>query len=106
MWFLPYWRKSDISDIYEALIRRLDKEFPGRIKAMRTDNGGEVVNKCFAAFLKSKGIKHQKSIPYEHEMNGRAENNNRIIVEAIRSVLQGSGLPNSYWTFVVGQCVT
>ena len=45
------------------------------------------------------------SIPYEHEMNGKAENNNRIVLESTRAALQGSSLPNSYWSYAATNVV-
>ena len=42
---------------------------------------------------------HEKSIPYVHEMMGRAENNNRIILNNMRALLQAANMTRGYWTF-------
>jgi len=34
-------------------------------------------------------------------MNGKAENNNRILLEATRTLLQNAGLSSGYWTFAL-----
>ena len=44
-----------------------------RIRKLRTDNGGEYVSKEFEAYLKSKRIFHEVSVPHSPEQNGVVE---------------------------------
>lgn len=57
------------------------------MKALRTDNGGEYVNKELANYLTQKGIRHDLTPPYSPESNGIAERLNRSIGEGIRAML-------------------
>ncbi|CAI7910158.1 unnamed protein product [Closterium sp. NIES-54] len=68
-----------------------------RIKAIRTDGGGEFVNVELEKWMKSKGIKHDVTTPYTPQHNGAAERLNRTLVEAVRSLLQHSKLGNEWW---------
>ena len=58
-----------------------------RIGKLRTDNGGEFVSKEFEAYLKSKRIFHELSVPHSPELNGVAERMNCTLVESARSML-------------------
>lgn len=40
---------------------------------MRSDNGGEYLMKEFIRYLKSKGIRHELTVPYSPQQNGVAE---------------------------------
>ncbi|CAI7808306.1 unnamed protein product [Closterium sp. NIES-53] len=68
-----------------------------RIKAIRTNDGGEFVNAELEKWMKSKGIKHEVTTPYTPQQNGAAERLNRTLVEAIRSLLQHSKLGSKWW---------
>lgn len=46
----------------------------------------------------SEGIEHQYTIPKTPEQNGVFERINRILVEAVRSILVDSRLPHRFWT--------
>ena len=45
----------------------------GRVKCIRSDNGGEFVNKEFEALLIRNKIKHERSAPYSPLQNGTVE---------------------------------
>lgn len=69
---------------------------------MRTDGGKEYVNEDVASFLSKHGIKHTITTPYCPEQNGSAERENRILMEAVRSMLHAkSHLPQFLWAEAV-----
>ena len=72
-----------------------------RIRKLRTDNGGEYVSKEFEAYLKSKRIFHEVTVPHSPEQNGVAERMNRTLMESARSMLSHAGLSNRYWAEAV-----
>lgn len=76
-----------------------------KLKVLRTDNGGEYVNKRVDDYLKSCGIKHQLTIAYTPEQNGVAERANRTITEKARAMLQEAGLPVHFWAEAVNTAV-
>jgi transposase InsO family protein len=62
----------------------VETQFSAKIKKLKTDNGGEYVNKEMTAFLEIKCIIHDLSPPYAYESNGRPERMNRTIVMIVR----------------------
>ena len=104
-WFMPFYRKSEVPKLFSGLVLRLEAQFPNQLRSLRTDNGTEFCNARFDAFCRRKGLEHEKSLPFIHEMNGRAENVNRLTLEALRAALYGANLTTGYWSFA-GDCVT
>jgi len=75
------------------------------IKTLRSDNGGEYINKRFEAYLKAHGIHHQRTTPYTPQQNGVAERANRTIVERARSMIHDRELEYEYWGEAVATTV-
>ena len=72
----------------------MTKESGEPIMKLRTDNGGEYMSKDFQAYLTSKGIEHQLTIPHSPQQNGVAERLNRTLMESARAMLSHSNVPN------------
>ena len=68
-----------------------------RLKAIRTDNGGEYTSRKFQEYLKTEGVRHELTVPKNPEQNGVAERINRTLIETARSMLIDSHLPHSFW---------
>lgn len=65
------------------------------IKVLRSDNGGEYVNKDFIDFFAKEGIKREWTTPYNSEKNGVAERKNKTIVEEARAMMYDQICQNS-----------
>ena len=76
-----------------------------KVKAIRTDNGGEYNSKAMAEYCKEKGICHELTNPYCPEQNGIAERFNRTIIEAAKSMLFHAKLPQHYWAEAMNTAV-
>lgn len=63
-----------------------------------TDNGIEYVSNKFQDYLRTEGVKHERSIPNNSEQNRVAERMNRTLVDIIWSMLLDSKLPKIFWT--------
>ena len=68
-----------------------------KLKILRTDNGGEFTSTQFENFLKSEGVRHERTIVKTPEQNGVAERINRTLIETVRSMLADSKLPPKFW---------
>ena len=68
-----------------------------KIKVLRSDNGGEYVDKDFTDFWTKEGIRREWKTPYNPEQNGVAERKNRTIVEAARVMLYDQDMPKFLW---------
>ncbi|GJZ46504.1 putative ribonuclease H-like domain-containing protein [Tanacetum coccineum] len=67
----------------------------------RCDNGTEFKNKDIIEFYGSKGIKREYSNARTLQQNGVAERKNRTLIEAARTMLADSFLPNTFWAEAV-----
>ena len=79
---------------WKALV---EKSSGKKLKTLRSDNGGEYTSKKFEDYLKSEGIRHERTIPKTPQQNGVAERLNRTLVESSRSMLLDAALPQTFW---------
>jgi len=79
---------------FKALV---EKESGKKIRALRSDNGGEYVSQQFKDFCAAEGIKRELTAPHNPQQNGVAKRNNRTIVGAARAMLHDQGLPLHLW---------
>ncbi|KAJ8872078.1 hypothetical protein PR048_025679 [Dryococelus australis] len=74
------------------------KFFKGKkIKALKSDNGGEYISKEFEKHLRDKGILHRKTVPYSQQQIGNAEKLNQTLMNMTGYMLFGVGLPQKFW---------
>ena len=76
-----------------------------RVKILRSDNGGEYVSNEFQQFCNERGIQRQFTIARTPEQNGVSERMNRTIMEAARSMLFHSKMPQRFWAEAVNTAV-
>ncbi|KAJ9551027.1 hypothetical protein OSB04_015072 [Centaurea solstitialis] len=93
--------KSDVADRIIAFIKRIQVLLGHRVKKLRTDNGTEFRNAKLQSFLEDVGISHNFSAVRTPQQNGVVERKNRTLVEAARSMMAHSGVPQSFWTEAV-----
>ena len=76
---------------------RREKETGLKLKIVRTDNGGEFVNKDFEDTFTKEGIKHERTCFYNSASNGIVERANRTVTEIARCMMQDAKLPPKFW---------
>ncbi|GBM44103.1 Retrovirus-related Pol polyprotein from transposon TNT 1-94 [Araneus ventricosus] len=89
--------KSEVFSIFKEYLSRIQRELGRKLKSVRTDNGLEFCHKDFETFLRDLGIKIERTSFYTPELNGIAERFNRSSMEAVRTMLQDSGLQPRFW---------
>ena len=75
----------------------VERETGRVLKTLRSDNGGEYTSSEFQLYLKKEGITHKFTVPRSPEQNGVAKRLNRTLLEAVRSMLVGAQLSQSFW---------
>ena len=75
------------------------------MKCLRSDNGGEFVNREFDTFLSAEDIKRQLIVPHTPQQNGVAERANRTLVEMARSMIIHAGVEHHLWAVAVNTTV-
>ena len=103
--------KSQAFQHFRAYVKRAEKTTDRKLKAIRTDNGKEFINREFKAFCVSEGIVHQTTTPYTPEQNGVAERMNRTLIEKAKCMMFDASLVKKYWAeavntacFIVNRC--
>ncbi|GKA91300.1 putative ribonuclease H-like domain-containing protein [Tanacetum coccineum] len=72
-----------------------------KVKTIRCDNGTEFKNRDIIELCGSKGIKREYSNARTPQQNGVAERKNKTLIEAARTMLADSFLPNTFWAEAV-----
>ncbi|GJY63474.1 putative ribonuclease H-like domain-containing protein, partial [Tanacetum coccineum] len=87
--------KDETSGILKDFIRQIKNQLNQKVKSIRCDNGTEFKNMDFIEFCRSKGIKREYSNARTPHQNGVADRKNRTLIEAVRTMLADSFLPNT-----------
>jgi transposase InsO family protein len=76
---------------------RAEAEAGCKLRAFRTDRGGEFTSKAFMEYCATDGVQRQLTAPYSPQQNGVVERRNGMVVETARSLLKAKGLPGWFW---------
>ncbi|GKE17436.1 putative ribonuclease H-like domain-containing protein, partial [Tanacetum coccineum] len=93
--------KDETSGILKDFIRQIENQLNQKVKIIRCDNGTEFKNRDIIELCGSKGIKREYSNARTPQQNGVAERKNRTLIEAVRTMLADSFLPNTFWAETV-----
>lgn len=93
--------KSEVLSCFKEFVEICKTMFNCKPKFIRTDNGGEYVNKQLIEYLKQQGIQQQKTAPYTPQQNGVAERKNRTLIEMARCMILESKLEYRFWAEAV-----
>jgi Reverse transcriptase (RNA-dependent DNA polymerase) len=89
--------KSAAAEALKSNLLLLERQAGRKLKAVRSDRGGEYVNESLKKFFAERGVQHQLSAAYTPQQNGSAERLNRTLVERALAMLLESGLPLHLW---------
>ncbi|GJX67780.1 retrovirus-related pol polyprotein from transposon TNT 1-94 [Tanacetum coccineum] len=87
--------------IVDEYSRMVENQNDVKVKQIRTDNGTEFRNSKFESFCNKNGISQNFSSPYTPDQNGVAERKNKTLIEAARTMQNGSVLLKNFWTEAV-----
>ena len=68
-----------------------------RLRAFRSDRGGEFNSGEFVEYCDKLGVKHYTTAPYSPQQNGVVERRNQTVVEMARCLLKSMGMPAVFW---------
>ena len=89
-------KKSDVFSCIQQIVRQVLRDTGYVVKVIRSDRGGELVNKDAAKFYEENLIRQELTAPYNPEQNGAAERENRTVVELVRSMLHSQIVPSKF----------
>ena len=80
----PVAYKSQVASVVVETLVLLQNQCGQKVKRVRTDNGGEYINRELGSYFKEHGIMHEVTAPYTPEQNGAAERLHRTLIERVR----------------------
>ncbi|KAJ0455579.1 putative RNA-directed DNA polymerase [Helianthus annuus] len=95
IYFLKH--KSEVFDKFTMFYKLIQTQYKTIIQILRSDNGGEFINKSMEQFCQEKGIIHQTTCSHTPEQNGVVERKNRILLEITRAMLIEAKVPKFFW---------
>eukprot|EP00253_Pinus_taeda_P009974 PITA_09974 len=86
-WIFFMQKKSETYSKFCEFKALVEKESGRKVKALRSDNGGEFISSEFKDFCSVEGIRRELIAPHNPQQNGVAEWKNKTIVGAARAML-------------------
>jgi len=99
VYFLKH--KSEVPDKFYAFYQMIHTQFGKKIQVLRSNNGGEFVNKSMQEFFRKNGLIHQISCLNTPQHNGVAKRKNRKLLEMTRTMIFYTQVPTRFWPEVV-----
>jgi len=93
----PLKEKSEVGHHLKTFITKAELETGLKVKALRSDGGGEYTAKHVQQYLEDRGITHEMTTADTPQHNGVAERLNRTLLDKTRAMLSDANLPKSYW---------
>jgi hypothetical protein len=90
-------QKSDAFSAIKSYIALVECQLGTKVKALRSDNGGEFTSREWDNYIRQLGIQHIRVPPDAHAQNGRVERVHLAILNLVRTYLIDTGLPQSFW---------
>lgn len=97
--------KSESFEKFKEFQNEVETQSGKKIKALRSDRGGEYLSHEFDHHLKNCGIVTQLSTPGTPQLNGVSERRNRTLLDMVRSMMSFADLPLSFWGYALTTAV-
>ena len=94
MWVEMLKTKDQALEYFRKIKLRVELESDGKLKAFRTDWGGQFTSNMFSVFCSEGGIKHFTTTPYSPQQNGVVERRNQTVIEMARCMLKSMNVPS------------
>jgi transposase InsO family protein len=86
---------------FKEFQNEVENQFEKKIKALRSNRGGEYLSIEFNYHLKQCRIISQPTPPGTPQWNGVSERRNRTLLDMIRSMMSRAELPLSFWDILL-----
>nr|GEV17080.1 putative RNA-directed DNA polymerase [Tanacetum cinerariifolium] len=96
-WVYLLTEKAQALESFKVFKAKVETESGKKIKALRTDRGGEYLSNDFIDFCKQNGIKRQLTTSFTPQQNGVAERKNRTVINMVITLLHAKNMPKIFW---------
>ncbi|GJR59785.1 putative RNA-directed DNA polymerase [Tanacetum coccineum] len=93
--------KHEVFETFKVFQNKVENQLSKKIKAIRSDRGGEYMSHKFVNHMKSCGIVSQPTPPYTPQHNGVSERRNQTLLDMVRSMMNLTTLPKSFWGYAL-----
>lgn len=93
--------KSEAFEKFKEFQNEVENQLNTKIKALRSDRGGEYLSIDFKEHLMGCGVVSQLTPPGTPQLNGISERRNRTLLDIVRSMMSQIELPSSFWGFAL-----
>ncbi|GJT25812.1 retrotransposon protein, putative, ty1-copia subclass [Tanacetum coccineum] len=93
--------KHEVFETFKVFQNEVENQLGKKIKAIRSDRGGEYLSHEFVNHMKSCGIVSQLTPPYTPQHNGVSERRNQTLLDMVRSMMNLTTLPKSFWGYAL-----
>jgi Reverse transcriptase (RNA-dependent DNA polymerase)/Integrase core domain len=97
MWIALLPSKDKAFTAFKGIKVAVEVEQNKKLKALRTDRGGEFKSVEFEEYCKENGIKRYMTAPYSPQQNGIVERRNQTVMGMVRSMLKAMKVPVQFW---------
>ena len=93
--------KSEAYEKFKEFRAKVKNQLGKRIKAIRSDRGGEYLLRDFRNYLTQNWIVSQLTAPRTPQQNGVAERRNMTLLEMVKSMMSYLTLPISFYGYAL-----
>nr|GFB64379.1 retrotransposon protein, putative, Ty1-copia subclass [Tanacetum cinerariifolium] len=93
--------KHEIFENFKVFKSEVELQLGKKIKALRSDRGGEYLSQEFKDYLSKNGIVQHLTSPYTPQQNGVSERRNRTLLDMVQSMFNLTTLPLSFWDYAL-----
>lgn len=94
---VPVRRKGEASTTVITVLNRWAVETRGAPNTVRTDGALDYGDAVWSAWVRDRGIRHERTTRYTPQQNGVAERYNRTVAERVTAMLSDAALPLQWW---------
>ncbi|KAK8944151.1 hypothetical protein KSP39_PZI008078 [Platanthera zijinensis] len=100
-WVFFLRQKSETPSVLLNFVKQIQNELNSTVVKIRSDHGTEFQSESITNLCKDFGIFQEFSSPRTPQQNGIAERKNRTLIEASRTLLSDTSLPEYFWAEAV-----
>ncbi|GJU53720.1 retrotransposon protein, putative, ty1-copia subclass, partial [Tanacetum coccineum] len=93
--------KHEVFETFKVFQNEVENQLGKKIKAIRSDRGGKYLNHEYINHIKSCGIVSHLTPPCTPKHNRVSERRNRTLLDMVRSMLNLTTLPKSFWGYAL-----
>jgi transposase InsO family protein len=105
MWVVLLKSKDQALQAFQIVKMPAEVEAEAKLKALRTDQGGEFKSNKFKEFCDAHGIQRYLTMPYSPQQNSVVERRNQTVVAMARNMIKSKGMPGRFWGEAVSTAV-